>query len=208
MDLEIFVVMEYRNQQILYGRYNVTEGPRDLRMMLAEMDQQGLRPTAVTTDGNPALIKLLREIWPEIIIQRCLFHIKKQGMSWCRRSPKTAMARQLKALFERVPYIRTSAQRDAFWETWDTWEFQYGPSLTNHPIKGWVMSDLVRARCMLKNARPDMFHFLDDPGMASTNNALEGYFSRFKEHYRHHRGLAIEQRSNYLQWYLYLFNKY
>ena len=87
-NLGIFVVMEYRNQQILYGRYNVTEGPRDLRIMLEDMYQQGLRPTAVTTDGNPALIKLLREVWPRSSFSAVSFILRNKGCPGAVALPK------------------------------------------------------------------------------------------------------------------------
>lgn len=54
---------------------------------------------------------------------------------------------------------------------------------------------------MLINALPNMFHYLEDPGIPSTSNAIEGYFSRLKSRYRNHRGLAKRKRENYFAWY-------
>ena len=77
---------------------------------------------------------------------------------------------------------------------------------TSHPFpeRGWVISDLKRARSMLIKALPHMFHYLDDPAIPTTTNGLEGYFARLKNHYRHHRGLAITLRPNYFAWYFHL----
>jgi hypothetical protein len=65
-----------------------------------------------------------------------------------------------------------------------------------------VFSDLKRARSMLLAALPDMFRYLDDPMIATSTNALEGYFARLKQRYRQHRGLASHHRNAYFRWYL------
>ena len=70
--------------------------------------------------------------------------------------------------------------------------------------RGWVFSDLLRARSMLLKALPDLFHFITNKHIPSSTNTLESYFSRLKEHYRHHRGLAIHHRDAYFKWYFYL----
>jgi len=57
---------------------------------------------------------------------------------------------------------------------------------------------------MLLSALPDMFRYLDDPRIAKSTNALEGYFARLKEKYRQHRGLARHHRTAYLRWYFHL----
>lgn len=69
---------------------------------------------------------------------------------------------------------------------------------------GWVFSDLKRARSLLLAALPDMFHYLDDPAIPKSTNALEEYFARLKHKYRQHRGLAPPHRSAYFRWYVHL----
>ena len=84
------------------------------------------------------------------------------------------------------------------------WEQKYGKIIVARPEKGKVFSDIKRARSMLLKALPDMFHYLDDPKIPHSTNSLEGYFGRLKEHYRQHRGLARQKRSNYFNWYFHL----
>ncbi len=69
--------------------------------------------------------------------------------------------------------------------------------------RGKVFSDIIRARSMLTKAISDIFHYLDDSNIPRSTNALEGYFSRLKEHYRLHRGLSPYKRNNYFNWYFY-----
>ena len=39
---------------------------------------------------------------------------------------------------------------------------------------------------LMNNALPDMFHYLMDPCIHATTNALEGWHSRIKRAYRQH----------------------
>ena len=68
------------------------------------------------------MIRILRQVWPTIVIQRCLVHIQRQGLSWCRQSPKRPDARQLRALFRHVMAIHTVAERDRFVAQVQAWE--------------------------------------------------------------------------------------
>ena len=60
---------------------------------------------------------------------------------------------------------------------------------------------------LIKNALPDMFHYLKDPGIPHTVNLLEGFYSRLKQDYRRHRGLTQANKLHYLSWYCYFKNQ-
>ncbi len=143
-------------------------------------------------------------LWPGVILQRCVVHVQRQGIMWCRRPPKRTDAKRLRELFLRVNYIRTTETRDRFIEDFMAWQQHYGSRIKEQPERGRVFSDIKRARSMLSKALPDMFHYLDDPSIPHSTNSLEGYFSRLKDHYRQHRGLAIERRGNYFSWFFHL----
>jgi hypothetical protein len=57
---------------------------------------------------------------------------------------------------------------------------------------------------MVIKAIPNLFHYIDNPKIARSTNALVGYFSRVKEHYRLHRGLSKRNKINYFNWYFFL----
>jgi hypothetical protein len=143
----------------------------------------------------------MEELWPGIVIQRCVVHIQRQGLSWCRMYPKTAAARGMRKLFLQVTGIKNEEERDKFFESINKWEQKYGRYIEAHPEKGRVFSDLKRARSVLIKALPRMFRYLEDPKISSTSNGLEGYFSRLKSHYRQHRGLSKEKLNSYFNWY-------
>lgn len=201
----IVVLMDGRTHTVIHGQYGVSESSEiQMRSFLAPLAEQGLSPSSFTVDGSPKVITVIRSLWPEAVIQRCLVHIQRQGASWCRVNPKTEHARQLRQIFRQVTGIRTAAERDGFLGLVDAWEDQYGDLIRTRAWRGRVISDVKQARSMLLRALPNMFHYLDDPGIPISTNGLEGYFSRLKARYRQHRGLSIERRRNYFSWFFHL----
>lgn len=189
---------------LVSGAYGIKEGQSEMFDFCTELAHCGLVPWSVTIDGNPQLYTMLKALWPKVIIQRCLVHVQRQGLSWCRHNPKRVDAQHLRKLFLIVTAIHTHADRGRFIVAWEAWENRYGHCIAQAPERGRVFSDLKRARSMLQKALPYMFHYLDDPAIPRTTNALEGYFGRMKMRYRQHRGLAPKNRENYFRWYFQL----
>ncbi len=198
----IVVLMDGQTHHVVRGQFGVREnsGP-ELRAFFEPMVGEGLRPRSFTVDGNPQVIRVLTMLWPDAVIQRCLVHIQRQGLGWCRRFPKTPYARHLRQIFLQVTGITTPADKETFLNLVATWEDRYGTEIAARKEIGRGFSDIKRARSMLLRALPDMFHYLDDPHIPTTTNGLEGYFSRLKSHYRQHRGLRPHRRPNYFAWY-------
>lgn len=189
------------SKRIISGRYGVRENSeRQLLGFFKPLIAKGLNPRSCTVDGNPQAIRVITRLWPGIIIQRCLVHIQRQGLMWCRRYPKTVYGRRLRDIFLQVTRIRTKEECDKFLELVTQWEQKYGRHIKKQPEKGRVFSDIKRARSMLMKALPDMFRYLDDPNISFTTNGLEGYFSRLKGHYRRHRGLGRKKLNSYFNW--------
>jgi transposase-like protein len=199
----LIALMDASLHQVVASQYPVSErSVPQLEAFFNRLVREGLHPLSFTVDGNPKVINVLRQLWPDIVIQRCLVHIQRQGLAWCRASPKTSYARKLRAIFLGVTSITTQAGRDKFLEDITDWERRYGYQMDHRPERGRVFSDIKRARSMLLRALPDMFHYIDDPQIPISTNGLESYFSRMKSHYRQHRGLSNEKRSNYFNWYV------
>lgn len=203
----LVAVQDGESHEIISGAYGVKEGRSDMFQFCRYLKTLRLSPVSATIDGNPQVFAMLTTLWPDIIIQRCLVHIQRQGLSWCRRNPKRANARHLRELFLAVTDIGSRDDRDSFLNEWKHWENRFGKDIANQPGKGWVFSDLKRARSMLFNALPDMFHYLDNRSIPKSTNCLESYFSRLKMHYRQHRGLSPEKRINYFNWFFLLSKK-
>lgn len=189
---------------IVSGEYGKKERPSDLEPFFHNLSEHGLCPTSITIDGNTSVYKALQRQWPQAIVQRCLVHIQRQGLMWCRRIPKRRDAQKLRLLFLGVTNITNHAEKKVWLTQLTSWEARYGYRIAASRETGWVFSDLKRARSMIIKALPHMFHYLNHPGIPRTTNMLEGYFGRLKDRYHDHRGLAIRKRFAYFQWYLYL----
>lgn len=200
----LVAVMNSDGHAVVYGKFGITEGPRGMALVCQGLLERGCSPKSATIDGSPSVRQALTTHWPKIIIQRCLVHVQRQGLMWCRRFPKNAAGKHLRILFLKVTQIHSYKERDDFLSEVEAWERRYGHSVASAPDRGWVMSDLKRARSMLLKALPDMFHYLSDSCIPKTTNGLEGYFSRLKDRYRDHRGLSPKRRAAYFQWYFHL----
>jgi len=204
----IVALMDAQTHKLVAGKYDVPESS-ELKMFkfFEGLKQTGLDPSSFTVDGNPKVMKVIRQIWPGVIVQRCLVHIQRQGLSWCRISPKTTYARQLRKIFLQVTKIKTPAERKVFLDRVTEWEAKFGSQIASKRERGYVFSDIKRARSMLFRALPDMFHYLDHSLIPISTNGLEGYFSRLKAHYRQHRGMKKEKQHYYFKWYFHFVPK-
>ncbi len=204
----IIALMDAQTHKIVAGKYGISENSEPQLLRFFEpLIQAGLCPHSFTVDGNPKMIRVIRQLWPDVVVQRCLIHIQRQGLSWCRTSPKTAYARWLRKIFLQITRISTTADRDKFLKAVNDWEAKYGSLIRGRRETGYVFSDIKRARSMLLRALPDMFHYLINPLIPTSTNGLEGYFSRLKGRYRQHRGLRKEKRKDYFQWYFHFVSK-
>lgn len=203
--VSMITLMDASANRVISGKFGVSENSNaQLTAFLEPLKERGLAPLSCTLDGNPQMIQVVKEQWPNITIQRCLVHIQRQGLMWCRRYPKRSDAKKLRDLFRSVTAIYTKEDRDRFLSRVSEWEVKYGLFIATRPEKGRVFSDIKRARSMLLKALPNMFHYLENKDIPSTTNGLEGYFSRLKGHYRSHRGLSPTKRNSYFSWYFYL----
>ena len=174
----IVALMDTRTRMIVAGQYGISENsPSQLEKFFEPLIVAGLHPHSFTVDGHPKVIKTIGQLWPQVVVQRCLVHIQRQGLSWCRTSPKTTYARKLRKIFLQITKIRTSVDRTQFLSSVANWESRYGSLISSRRETGYVFSDIKRARSMLLRALPDMFHYLDNPMIPISTNGLEGYFS-------------------------------
>ena len=200
----MYAAMDGLTHEIIYGAYGINEVPTDLMRFCLHLKQCGIEPKSITIDGNLHVFRVIKTVWSSCLIQRCIVHIQRQGLSWCRQKPKRTDARKLRQLFLRVCNISSQIQSQEFINAFDKWEKTYGQKIIQIKNRGWVASDLRRARSMLINAIPFMFNYLEDNNIPHSTNAIEGYFSRLKQHYRQHKGLSKKHQENYFKWYFFL----
>ena len=202
----LIVVMNNLSDQIVASRYCAKENYATAHHIFKGLSSKQVSPKAITTDGNTSVILAIKKVWSDTIIQRCLVHIQRQGLSWLRRNPKSQAAKDLRLLLLTVTNIRNHKQKETFINDFNNWEKKYGKFVLSLSSSDKVYSDLQRTRSLIIHALPNMFHYLEDFNIASTTNKVEGYFSRLKELYRRHRGMSKNKRSIYFQWYIYFKN--
>ena len=100
----IVVLMDGQTHRVVRGQFDVRENSElELRSFFEPMRDEDLSPRSLTVDGNRQVIRVLKMLWPDAVIQRCLVHIQRQGLSWCRNSPKTAHARSTASALPASP---------------------------------------------------------------------------------------------------------
>lgn len=192
----VILVLDALTHCPIFWRYGANESMRDLSVFFLSMKEAGCEPTAATVDGNPALARALLLVWPNILIQRCIVHVQRQGLMWCRRHPKRRDAFHLRKLFISLTKVASWADASVFLERWNQWEDRYGKRLEQEKSRGWVQSDLKRAQSMIQKSIPHLFLFLDDPNIPHTTNIAEGCISRLKGLLTDHRGLRFQDRKS------------
>jgi len=198
--------MDAITQKVIMSLYTASESYYTVRPMLGRLHDLGLHPKALIMDGHRMVIRAIREIWPTVIIQRCLYHIQREGSRWLRTYPKTEAGKELQGLLRYLPKVKNSKRKAQFLHNFSSWLERHESFVRALPRSTVAYKDLKRTRALITNALPDMFHYLDDPNIHSTTNCLESFFSRLKADFRRHRGLSEAHKQSYLQWYCYFKN--
>lgn len=200
-------LMNAANQLLLDPIYAPKEGAGFVLPWFRDLKTQGLDPLAVTMDGEQSTMKAIRDLWPQVQIQRCLYHIQREGMRWLRSYPKTQAAKELRQLLSGLCSIKSVKERDRFIQSFQQWHREYKDFILSLPMQIKAHFDLKRTVTLIHRALPDMFHYLMDPNIHRTSNALDGFYSRLKHAYYQHRGLSQANKIRFLKWYCYFENQ-
>jgi len=198
------IIIDHDTKTILSYSYIDKESYHNVYPMLIELKEKGLDPKAITMDGHRFVIKAIYDVWPDMLIQRCLYHIQRQGLQWLRVYPKTEAGRILRIILKLVTDIKTEEEKALFLTAYKNWYQKYKKFIKALPRNSAAHIDLKKAMGLINNALPDMFHYIKDPNIAPTNNLLENFYSQLKHHYRSHRGLTEKHKISYLKWFCFL----
>jgi hypothetical protein len=199
-------LMEARHQNIISHIYSKKEGYNNVYQWFLDLREQGLNPAFITMDGELSVIRAINEVWPKTLIQRCLYHIQREGLRWLRTYPKTEAGRALRSLLKSLCRIRTLREKSLFVRNYNAWLLKYKNFVTALPRTEVAFKNLKRTIVLIDNSIPDMFHYLKDHKIHKTTNALEGFYSRLKHDYQQHRGLTEKHKIQYLSWYCHFKN--
>lgn len=203
----LVVIIDAISKIMLAYWYIDKESYHSVLPMLGHLRQAGLNPRSVTIDGHRMVMRAFKDVWPKVLIQRCLYHIKYQGVQWLRLYPKTEAGKSLKKLISTITAIYTEKDRDLFITSYDEWLLTNKKQIKVLPKTSVANTDLKRTMALITNAIPNMFHFVDDKNIPSSTNMLEGLFSQIKHQYMRHRGLSNKNKVSYLLWFCYFTNQ-
>jgi hypothetical protein len=171
---------------------------------LRTLRAQGLNPMAVTTDGNRAGVYSFREVWPNILTQRCLFHIKLQITAWARIPPRTELGRDLTDYVNNLFDVKNNLEARQFYGGYLDILERHKNTIAKLDRRNILERDLYRAMSVIEHAMPNLFHYLKDPRIAKTTSGLEGYFKQIQDvrGFRH-CGLTEQHLFDFIKWKIY-----
>lgn len=155
----------------------------------------GICIESVTCDGLSNIIKAVKKVSPQTVIQRCLAHIQRETLIWLSVKPKSSAGLELRNIIRKMHLIKDRTD----WGYWivelNQW-YQTHKDFVNHKTikqdtnRYWFTHKSVRkAFIHIKRALPYMFCYLDNPRIPKTTNGLESFFGHLKQNISIHRGL-------------------
>jgi hypothetical protein len=195
----------------LYRETN-KEKLRDIKEDLLNLKRLGVNIYSITCDGHKSILRAIEKALPEVIVQRCLVHIKRQVKNYLSDNPKHSVSRELLGLSREIPHIKSIEQSNLWLLKFSHWydaNYSYinEKSINESTGRDWFThKNLHLATSLVMNAIPNMFNYLDDPEIPRTTNRLESYFSHLKDKLTLHRGLRLTAKKNFIKWYIHFKN--
>lgn len=195
-------------KRTLFYRFTTREDDDEIADDLINIRSMGYDVAGITTDGGDNIIRAVQYVFPRAPRQRCLVHVQRECLSLITLQPRSPEARLLRALVSQLSDVRTT--NDKLWwlsqfHRWAEDNESYVLEKREHPNthqQYYLRNDLRKAYVHLKRALPNLFTYLDHPGMPRTTNALESFFGHIKDQLRLHRGLSEDRVDNFIKWYL------
>jgi len=163
-------------------------------------------PFAVVCDGQKGMLKAIRTRWPRAIIQRCQFHVIHQVNILLTKHPELVPSQHFKQLVNQISLVKTNDDLKHWLVHYKQWHTQFGSflkqktyqqTLTPTGRQKWHYTHgrLHQAHSHLKNALPNLFHYLKIPAIPNTSNRIEGGINaQIQRHIDFHRGTNLFQR--------------
>ena len=89
----------------LYRETN-QEKYKEIKEDLENLKKLGVDVYSVTCDGHKAILKAVRKVFPQAIVQRCLVHIKRQTRNYLSSQPKIIQAVNYSDCHRKLPVLK------------------------------------------------------------------------------------------------------
>ena len=170
---------------------------------------------AIVCDGQRGMLKAIKERFPQVIIQRCQFHVIQYCLGRLTKNPESLAAWELRQLVLDISKVKTKSDLNRWLFRYKDWyqthhrflkEKTYQSNeLTPTGRRRWHYTHgrLHAAHSHLKNSMPNIFMYIKYPRIPNTTNFVEGAInSPMQEKLRLHRGLTLSQRRVLIAHYL------
>lgn len=206
----LLLYRDYNIKMTILYRLTDREALRDLKEDLRAIKDVGIEIESVTCDGAANIIKAVREVCPEAVIQRCTFHIANEICTWLTKKPKSDAARELRHLVQMLSRVNNHIEAQYWMKEFIDWEDKYQEYISEKSIdevsgRWWYTHKMLhRSVTHIKRAIPYMFNYTRYSAIPKTSNSIESFFGHLKDHLRLHRGLSEEHFKDFIKWYLFL----
>lgn len=206
-----FCILNYLdNDQKYLQYYAIVQNESYINYLndLKLLKKTGLNIVSITSDGQRGLKKAISEVFPRTIHQRCIIHVQRMSLIYLTQNPKTEAGQMLRYWITKLHEMDTIEKKEYWIYQFNNWCRLYDSFLKekSESLSGrtwYTHKFLRRTRTLIKNALPNMFHYLDNPNIPKSSNGLEARFSFLKNNINIHRGLSKNNRKNFIKWYLY-----
>lgn len=209
-----FCVLNYLDSGLKYLQYYRIVERENYSNYLSDLEflkQVGIIPFSITSDGQKGLLWAIKDVFPDTVHQRCVVHIQRMSLTYLTRNPKTEAGITLRYWIKKLHKIDNHDKKDFWISQFEGWcrKYDYFLKEKSESLSGrkWYTHKLLRrTRSLIKNALPNMFHYLDNPHISKSTNCLETKFSYLKNNVKIHRGLSKKNRRSFIVWYNYFKN--
>ena len=196
-------------KRTIFYRFTTHEDQNEIAADLISIRDLGYEVIGITTDGGDNIIRAVEYVFPDVPRQRCVVHVQRDCLAFITQRPRSTEAKLFRNLVQDLSICRTVNDKLWWLSMYYRWEedykefvFQKGVVSYSHQ-EYYVHNDLRKAYIHLKRAIPNLFTYINHPGVPKTTNALEAFFGHIKDQIRSHRGLAESRIDNFIKWYLF-----
>jgi hypothetical protein len=196
-------------KRTIFYRFCTTEDDDEIASDLINIRSMGYDIVGITTDGGDNIIRAVEYAYPNVPRQRCMVHVQRECLSKITLHPRSPEGRMLKYLVMKLGEINTHNEK-MWWigafENWVEENKEYVCEKAHYPNSArtyYIRDELRKAYVHLRRAIPNLFMYIEHPGLPRSTNALEAFFGHIKDQLRLHRGLAETRVDNFIKWYLF-----
>jgi hypothetical protein len=191
--------------------YRLTDGERfgELQEDLRNIKSTGIEIESVTCDGAANILRAVREVCPEAVLQRCTVHIAMEIETWLTRNPKTEAAQELLRMVRLLSRVETNEQAQVWIRGFVEWHQKHESFINEKTVdeesgRWWFTHKMLRrSDSHIRRAIPEMFNYTMHEKVPKSSNSIEAFFGHLKDNLRIHRGLSNEHFRDFVKWYLF-----